>query len=62
MKIEPFAAICKDNNLTQNESLLKLKEKLVQSELDIQNGMIYSVEEIAAAMHKEVAVVGEATK
>lgn len=47
---------------TQRESLLKLKEKLMQSDIDIQKGRTYSVEETAAAMRKAVAEVADAGK
>lgn len=53
MDIESFA---------RRESLLRLKEKLLQSELDIQKGRIYSVEETVAAMRKAVAEVADARK
>jgi len=46
MDVESFA---------RRESLIKLKEKLMQSELDIQKGQTYSVEETAAAMRKAIA-------
>ncbi|MBP7331152.1 MAG: type II toxin-antitoxin system Phd/YefM family antitoxin [Desulfotomaculaceae bacterium] len=47
---------------TQRESLLKLKGKLMQSDIDIQKGRTYSVEETAAAMRKAVAEVADAGK
>lgn len=53
MDVESFA---------RRESLLKLKEKLLQSELDIQRGRTYSVEETVAAMRKAVAEVADARK
>ena len=53
MDVESFA---------RRESLLKLKEKLLQSEHDIQKGRIYSVEETVAAMRKAVAEVADARK
>ncbi|MDD2510684.1 MAG: type II toxin-antitoxin system Phd/YefM family antitoxin [Syntrophomonas sp.] len=53
MDIESFA---------RRESLLKLKEKLMQSELDIQKGLTYTVEETVAAMRKAVAEVPDARK
>ena len=53
MDVESFA---------RRESLLKLKEKLLQSELDIQKGRTYSVEETVAAMRKAVAEVADAQK
>lgn len=46
MDVESFA---------RRESLIKLKEKLMQSELDIQKGQTYSVEETAAAVRKAIA-------
>ena len=53
MDVESFA---------RRESLLKLKEKLLQSELDIQRSRTYSVEETVAAMRKAVAEVADARK
>ena len=53
MDVEAFA---------RRESMLKLKEKLMQSEIDIQKGRTYSVEETASAMHKAVAEVSDAGK
>ncbi len=53
MDLESFA---------RRESLIKLKEKLMQSELDIQKGRTYSVEETAAAMRKAVAEAADARK
>ena len=53
MDVESFA---------RRESLLRLKEKLLQSELDIQKGRTYSVEETVAAMRKAVAEVADARK
>lgn len=41
----------------RRESMLKLKEKLMQSESDIQKGRIYSVEETASAMRKAIEEV-----
>ena len=49
MDIESFA---------RRESLLKLKEKLLQSELDIAKGQTYTVDETIIAMRKAVAEVG----
>lgn len=46
MDVESFA---------RRESLIKLKEKLMQSEIDILKGRTYSVEETAAAIRKAVA-------
>jgi len=46
MDVESFA---------RRESLLKLKEKLMQSELDILKGRTYSVDETVAAMRQAVA-------
>ena len=45
---------------TQRESLLKLKEKLMRSEIDIERKRTYSVEETAAAMRKAVMEVADA--
>jgi len=53
MDVESFA---------KRESLIKLKEKLMQSELDIQKRQTYSVEETVAAMRKAVAEVADAGK
>lgn len=53
MDVESFA---------RRESLLKLKEKLLQSELDIQKGRTYSMEETVSAMHKAVAEVADAVR
>lgn len=49
MDIESFA---------RRESLLKLKEKLLQSALDIAKGQTYTVDETITAMRKAVAEVG----
>ncbi len=43
MDVESFA---------KHESLLKLKEKLLQSEIDIQKGRVFSVEETVAALRE----------
>jgi len=53
MDVESFA---------RRESLLKLKEKLMQSELDIQKGQTYTVDETVAAMRKAVAEVADVRK
>lgn len=53
MDIEAFA---------RRESMLKLKEKLMQSEIDIQKGRTYSVEETVFAMRKAVAEADNAEK
>lgn len=53
MDVESFA---------RRESLLKLKEKLLQSELDIQKGQTYTVDETVAAMRKAVAEVADVRK
>jgi prevent-host-death family protein len=45
MDIESFA---------RRESMLKLREMLMKSELDIQNGRTYTVEETAAAMRRVI--------
>lgn len=39
----------------RRENMLKLKEKLLQSELDIEKGRTYSVEEAVAAMRQAIA-------
>jgi len=39
----------------KRESMLKLKEKLMESEIDIKEGKTYSVDETVSAMHKAVA-------
>jgi prevent-host-death family protein len=49
-------------SFTRRESLLKLKEKLLQSELDIQKGQTYTVDETVAAMRKAVAEVADVRK
>ncbi len=49
-------------SFARRESIIKLKEKLLQSELDIQKGRIYSVEETVAAMRKAVAGVADDRK
>ncbi len=46
----------------QRESMLKLKEELMQSEIDIQKGRTYSVEEMVSAMRKAVAEASNAGK
>ena len=46
MDVESFA---------RRESLLKLKEKLMQSQLDFLKGRAYSVDETVAAMRQAVA-------
>jgi prevent-host-death family protein len=53
MDVESFA---------RRESIIKLKEKLLQSELDIQKGQAYSVKETITAMRKAVAEVADARK
>jgi len=53
MDVEAFA---------RRESMLKLKEKLMQSEIDIQKGRTYSVEDTASAMRKAIAEVSDARK
>lgn len=53
MDVESFA---------RRESLIKLKENLMKSELDIQKGRTYSVEETVAAMRKAAAEVDDARK
>jgi prevent-host-death family protein len=53
MDVESFA---------HRESLIKLKEKLMQSEFDIEKGQIYSVEETVAAMRKAIAEVSDVRK
>lgn len=45
---------------TQRESLLKLKEKLMRSEIDIDKQRTYSVEDTIAAMRKAVMEVADA--
>ncbi|MCW3491517.1 type II toxin-antitoxin system Phd/YefM family antitoxin [Dethiobacter alkaliphilus] len=44
----------------RRENMLKLKETLLQSEVDIQTGRTYSVEETVSAMRKAVAEVPNA--
>ena len=53
MDVESFA---------RRESLLKLKEKLLQSDIDIQKERTYSVDETVAAMRKAVSEVADARK
>lgn len=53
MDVESFA---------RRESLIKLKEKLMQSEIDIQKGRTYSVDETVDAMRKAVAEAADARK
>ena len=53
MNVEAFA---------RRESMLKLKEKLMQSEIDIQKGRAYSVEETVSATRKAVAEVANDRK
>jgi prevent-host-death family protein len=53
MDVESFA---------RRESIIKLKEKLIQSELDIQKEQTYSVKETITAMHKAIAEVADAGK
>ncbi len=50
MDVESFA---------RRESLIRLKEKLMQSELDIHRGRTYSVEETVTAMRKAVTEVAD---
>ncbi|MCK9221971.1 MAG: type II toxin-antitoxin system prevent-host-death family antitoxin [Limnochordia bacterium] len=52
MDVEAFARL---------ESMLKLKEKLLQSEIDIQRERTYSVEETAVAMRKAISEVTNVT-
>ncbi len=53
MDVESFA---------KRESLLRLKEKLLQSEIDIQRGRTCSVDETVAAMRKVAAEVADERK
>jgi prevent-host-death family protein len=53
MDVEAFA---------RRESVLKLREKLMQSEYDIQRGDTYTVKETVAAMRKTVAEFADAGK
>jgi len=53
MDVESFA---------RRESLLKLKEKLLQSEIDIQKGQTYTVDATVVAMRKAVAEVADVRK
>ncbi len=53
MDVESFA---------RRESLIKLKEKLMQSEIDIQKGRTFSVEETVDAMRKAVAEAADVRK
>ena len=47
---------------SRRESMLKLREKLMQSEIDILNGRSYTVEETIAAMRNAIAEVVDAGK
>lgn len=53
MDVESFA---------RRESLNKLNEKLMQSEIDIQKGRTYSVEETVDAMRKAVVEAADVRK
>lgn len=53
MDVESFA---------RRESLIKLKEKLMLSEIDIQKGRTFSVEETVDAMRKAVAEAADVRK
>ena len=53
MDLETFA---------RRESVLQLREILLQSETDIQNGRIHTVEETAAAMRRAIAEVAHAKR
>jgi prevent-host-death family protein len=53
MDVESFA---------RRESLIRLKEKLLQSELDIRKGRSYSVEETVADKRRAVAEVADSRK
>lgn len=53
MDVESFA---------RRESILKLKEKLLQSELDIQKGQAHTADEMINAMRKTVAEVADVRK
>ena len=50
MDLETFA---------RRESMLRLREKLLQSEADILNGRVHTVEETAAAMRHAIAEVAD---
>ena len=43
------------NTYAQRESMLRLRETLLQAEADIQNGRVYTVDETASAMKKVIA-------
>lgn len=43
----------------RRESMLRLREKLLQSEADILNGHVYTVAETASAMKKAIAEVSD---
>ena len=45
---------------SQRENMLKLREKLLQSETDKKNGRVYTVAETVAAMRKAVAEAADA--
>jgi hypothetical protein len=50
------------DTFARRESILKLREKLLRSESDIQNGRAYTVAETVAAMRKAAAEVGDVRK
>jgi len=39
---------------TQRESMLKLREALLQSDADIQNGALHTIDDTAAAMRRAI--------
>ena len=53
MDIEAFA---------RRESVLKLREKLMQSEIDILNGRTHTIKETAAAIRQVISEVANAKK
>lgn len=53
-KGEDYLVVMDMKSCAQRESIFKLNEKLLQSELDIQKGRLYSVEETVAALRKVI--------
>jgi len=45
------------SSYSRRESMLRLREMLLKSEEDIQNGRVYTLEETAAAMRQAIAEV-----
>jgi hypothetical protein len=63
MNIKPSAAIQENyDDFSRRESMLRLRETLLQSEADIQNGRCHTVEETANAMRQVIAEVSDARR